>query len=162
MSELLHLSDEGFESDVLNSELPVLVDPLPWHFHFSAMRGGLRSSHDDETEAPLMPPWQMVVSGENGALETAGERIKAAGAKRFVPLKVAGAFHSPVMQPAADRLAADLAEVSFATPRVPVVSNVDAKPHALGADWTNLLSAQLSSPVRWRQSLLSGMRFSLR
>jgi len=103
--------------------------------------------------ANLNAPGQVVVSGESGALSVAGERMQAAGAKRFIPLKVAGAFHSPVMQPAADRLAADLAEVEFGTPRVPVVSNVTAVPIASADEARTTLARQVIAPVLLEKSL---------
>ncbi|MEZ5249899.1 MAG: hypothetical protein R2713_12010 [Ilumatobacteraceae bacterium] len=72
-----------------------------------------------------------------------------------MPLQVSGAFHTPFMAPARDRLRKAIAEASPRDTEVPVVSNVDALAHDLGADWSSLLSAQLSSPVRWKHCLLT-------
>src|SRR5690606_5292143 len=74
-------------------------------------------------------PGQTVISGEREAVERASEQLKAAGARRVVVLPVSGAFHSPLMQPAADRLSEELDQVNFVEPLIPVVSNVDALPH---------------------------------
>lgn len=114
---------------------------------------GVRDEGGVVVVANLNAPGQVVVSGENGALQTAGERILAAGAKRFIPLKVAGAFHSPVMQAAADRLAADLAEVTFATPSVPVISNVTAAPVTSADEARETLAKQVVCPVLFERSL---------
>jgi [acyl-carrier-protein] S-malonyltransferase len=79
---------------------------------------------------------------------------KELGAKRVMPLQVAGAFHTPFMAPARDRLRKAIAEANPRDTEVPVVSNVDAQPHDQGGEWASLLSAQLSSPVRWKHCLL--------
>ena len=100
-------------------------------------------------------PGQVVIAGSPGGVDRASAHAKDLGAKRVMALQVSGAFHTPFMTAARDRLRD---AINAAEPRdsdVPVVSNVDAKPHRLGSDWTSLLSAQLSSPVRWRQSLLT-------
>jgi len=100
-------------------------------------------------------PGQVVIAGSPDGVDRASAHAKDLGAKRVMALQVSGAFHTPFMTAARERLRD---AISAAEPRdsdVPVVSNVDAKPHHLGADWTSLLSAQLSSPVRWRQSLLT-------
>ncbi len=99
-------------------------------------------------------PGQVVVSGEKHALAACGERLTAAGARRFVPLKVAGAFHSPVMQPAAARLAADLAATEFREPAVPVVSNVTAAPVRSAAEARATLARQIVEPVLFEASLV--------
>lgn len=98
-------------------------------------------------------PGQVVIAGDPDAIEAAGEAAKGLGAKRVMGLPVGGAFHTPFMAPARDRLrkALDLAE--WRDPEVPVHANVDALPHAGGDEWAGLLSAQLCSPVRWRQTL---------
>ena len=72
---------------------------------------------------------------------------------KVVPLAVAGAFHTPIMQPAVSRLAAALAEVEIRSPRIPVVSNVDALPHDDPAEIRSLLERQVVSPVLWEQSM---------
>jgi [acyl-carrier-protein] S-malonyltransferase len=97
-------------------------------------------------------PGQVVVSGTPAGVAAAGEVVRAAGGK-VMALPVGGAFHSPLMAPAATRLEAALAAASFADARVPVVANVDATAHTEGAGWPARLSAQLSEPVRWRASL---------
>jgi [acyl-carrier-protein] S-malonyltransferase len=103
--------------------------------------------------ANLNAPGQVVVSGEKDALARCGEALTAAGARRFIPLKVAGAFHSPVMQPAAQRLAADLAATAFRDPRIPVVSNVTAAPVRTADEARATLSRQIVEPVLFEKSL---------
>jgi [acyl-carrier-protein] S-malonyltransferase len=103
--------------------------------------------------ANLNSPGQVVVSGERGALARCGEALTAAGARRVIPLKVAGAFHSPVMQPAADRLAADLAATPFHDPLVPVVSNVTANVVRTADEARATLSRQVVEPVLFEKSL---------
>jgi [acyl-carrier-protein] S-malonyltransferase len=103
--------------------------------------------------ANLNSPGQVVVSGEKNALARCGEALTKAGARRFIPLKVAGAFHSPVMQPAAARLAADLAATDFKDPLVPVVSNVTAAPVRTAAEARATLSRQIVEPVLFEKSL---------
>ncbi|MDD7257914.1 MAG: ACP S-malonyltransferase [Prevotellaceae bacterium] len=96
-------------------------------------------------------PGQLVISGNIDAVNEACEKIKAAGAKRALPLKVGGAFHSPLMQPAKDELQAAIEKTSFAAPKCPVYQNVDGKAHTEAADIKQNLIAQLTSPVRWTQ-----------
>lgn len=96
-------------------------------------------------------PGQIVIAGTVAGVETAGEAAKALGAKRVLPLAVGGAFHSPLMAPAQARLDEALASAPFGEASVDVVANVDASAHRDG--WADLLSRQLVSPVRWRQSL---------
>jgi [acyl-carrier-protein] S-malonyltransferase len=103
--------------------------------------------------ANLNSPGQVVVSGEKNALARCGEALTKAGARRFIPLKVAGAFHSPVMQPAAARLASDLAATEFKDPLVPVVSNVTAAPVRTAAEARATLSRQIVEPVLFEKSL---------
>lgn len=100
-------------------------------------------------------PGQVVIAGSPEGVDKAAAQAKALGAKRVMQLQVSGAFHTPFMTAARDRLREAIAAVAPRDTDVPVVSNVDAKPHDIGAEWSNLLSAQLSSPVRWRQSLLA-------
>lgn len=92
---------------------------------------------------------QTVISGDPAAVERAGDACKARGAKRVVALKLGGAFHSPLMAPAAAGLAAALAGTRFAAPAFPVVANASAKPVTDPADARRLLEAQLTAPVRW-------------
>ena len=95
-------------------------------------------------------PGQVVIAGSAEGIAAASEVAKELGAKRVMALPVGGAFHSPLMEPARSRLRKALAEVNFHELEVPVTANVDARVHG-AADWPALLSAQLCSPVRWRQ-----------
>lgn len=97
-------------------------------------------------------PGQVVISGEIDAINAACEAAKAAGAKRALPLKVGGAFHSPLMEPARAELAEAIEATEFHTPVCPVYQNVDAKPHTDPAEIKANLVAQLTAPVRWTQS----------
>jgi [acyl-carrier-protein] S-malonyltransferase len=98
-------------------------------------------------------PGQVVVAGTLDGVETAGATALRLGAKRVVPLQVGGAFHTPLMQPAQERLDTALAGLEFAPSSSAVVTNVDATAHTEG--FAPLLSAQLCSRVRWRESLLA-------
>lgn len=98
-------------------------------------------------------PVQTVISGEIAAVEAAGEKLKEAGAKRVLPLPVSGAFHSPLMQQAADEFAEFLEGFAFATPACPVVSNVTAQEETDPQKVKELLIKQLVSPVRWVASM---------
>jgi len=98
-------------------------------------------------------PDQTVISGEVAAVGKACELLKAAGAKRALTLPVSGAFHSPLMQDAAERFAAFLEPFSFADPRCPVIANVTATAETGGAVIKGLLVRQLVSPVRWVESV---------
>ncbi|HEX5003755.1 MAG TPA: hypothetical protein VFV65_00460, partial [Gemmatimonadales bacterium] len=89
------------------------------------------------------------ISGDPPAVARAGEGCKTRGAKRVVPLKVSGAFHSPLMAPAVPGLEAALAAAPFAAPGFPVVANASAEPVRTAPDARRLLSAQLTAPVRW-------------
>lgn len=92
---------------------------------------------------------QIVISGDPAAVQRAGELAKEAGAKRVVPLNVSGAFHSPLMQPAADRLNAVLAQTELRPAQAPVVHNVDAAQRSQPDEIKAALVAQLTSSVRW-------------
>ena len=94
-------------------------------------------------------PGQLVISGNIDAINEACEQLKAAGAKRALPLKVGGAFHSPLMQPAKEELQAAIEATEIRTPRFPVYQNVDAKPHTDPAEIKANLIAQLTAPVKW-------------
>jgi len=96
-------------------------------------------------------PGQLVISGSIKGIEIACEALKAAGAKRALPLKVGGAFHSPLMEPARIELAAAIEATTFSTPVCPVYQNVDAKPYTNPTKIKTNLVAQLTSPVRWTQ-----------
>ena len=98
-------------------------------------------------------PGQLVISGEKEAIAEACEKLKAAGAKRALPLAVGGAFHSPLMQPAKDELQAAIEKTQFSAPKCPVYQNVDAKPHTDPKEIQANLIAQLTSPVRWTKSV---------
>ncbi len=99
--------------------------------------------------ANLNSPDQIVISGDPAAVARAGEGCKGRGAKRVIPLKVSGAFHSPLMEPAVPGLEAALAAAAFAIPAFPIVSNASAEPVRTPADAVRLLTAQLTAPVRW-------------
>jgi [acyl-carrier-protein] S-malonyltransferase len=103
--------------------------------------------------ANLNAPDQAVISGDPGAVERAGERLKESGAKRVLPLKVSGAFHSPLMEPAAEGLRTELAGVEFAEPAFPVIANASAEPVRDAAAARTLLGQQLTAPVRWVESM---------
>lgn len=94
-------------------------------------------------------PGQIVISGEIEAIDKACELLSAAGARRALKLKVGGAFHSPLMEPARAELAEAIEKTEFHTPKCPVYQNVDAKPHTDPAEIKANLVAQLTSPVRW-------------
>jgi [acyl-carrier-protein] S-malonyltransferase len=103
--------------------------------------------------ANLNAPDQIVISGDPRAVERAGELLKAAGARRVIPLKVSGAFHSPLMAPAAERFGEALAGVALHAPAFPVVANASAEPVRESGAARRLLAAQLVSPVRWVESV---------
>lgn len=103
--------------------------------------------------ANLNAPGQVVLSGANEALDRAEALAPDAGIRRSIRLVVSGAFHSPIMQPAADRLKADLADVEIQTPRCPVYTNVLAEPVSDPDDIRDLLARQVVSPVRWEDSV---------
>ena len=98
-------------------------------------------------------PGQLVISGDVEAVNETCEKLKAAGAKRALPLKVGGAFHSPLMQPAKDELQTAIEKTTISAPKCPVYQNVDAKPHTDAAEIKANLIAQLTSPVRWTKSV---------
>lgn len=98
-------------------------------------------------------PGQVIVSGSHAALEEFTKLAKQLGAKRVMPIPVGGAFHTPLMSGARDRLRNALGATRFRAPEPAVIANVDARAHSEPREWPELLSAQLCSPVRWRQSL---------
>jgi len=98
-------------------------------------------------------PGQVVVAGTSDAVATVAVIARELGAKKVLPIPVSGAFHTQLMLPARARLRQTLEGVTFHSPEVPVVANVDARVHSDPIEWPSLLSAQLCSPVRWRQSL---------
>ena len=98
-------------------------------------------------------PGQLVISGTMKGIEIACEKLKAAGAKRALPLQVGGAFHSPLMEPAREELAAAIESTIFNTPICPIYQNVNALPSVDVNEIKKNLIAQLTSPVRWTQSV---------
>jgi [acyl-carrier-protein] S-malonyltransferase len=98
-------------------------------------------------------PGQLVISGTLKGIEVACERMKEAGAKRAMPLPVGGAFHSPLMEPAREKLASAIEATDFRTPTCPVYQNVDAQPYTDPAQIKANLIAQLTAPVRWTQTV---------
>lgn len=98
-------------------------------------------------------PGQVVISGTVQGVNKACEALKAAGAKRALPLNVSGAFHSPLMQPAKEELEKAINGTTFNTPRCPVYQNVDAQPHTSPEEIKTNLIAQLTAPVRWTSAI---------
>ncbi|MDR4987436.1 MAG: ACP S-malonyltransferase [Bacteroidales bacterium] len=96
-------------------------------------------------------PGQLVISGTIQGVDVACEKLKEAGAKRALPLKVGGAFHSPLMEPARLELAKAINETAFNVPVCPVYQNVDAQPYTDPEKIKENLIAQLTNPVRWTQ-----------
>lgn len=103
--------------------------------------------------ANLLAPDTIVISGDNAACERAAELAVAMGAIKVVPLAVAGAFHTRIMHPADQRLAQMLAQVELRRPRIPVISNVDARPHDDPEEIRQLLIQQVVHPVLWEDSM---------
>jgi [acyl-carrier-protein] S-malonyltransferase len=98
-------------------------------------------------------PGQIVISGERKALDLAMELAKAAGAKRVVPLAVSGAFHSPVMAPAAEGLARAVDAAGIVDAAIPIVSNISATPITAAAELRSELANQIVSPVQWTKTI---------
>ena len=98
-------------------------------------------------------PGQLVISGSKNGIDKACELLKEAGAKRALPLKVGGAFHSPLMQSAKDELQAAIEATNINTPKCPVYQNIDGKAHTDAAEIKANLIAQLTSSVRWTTSV---------
>jgi [acyl-carrier-protein] S-malonyltransferase len=103
--------------------------------------------------ANYLCPGNIVVSGHKGACERIADLATKAGAMKTIQLAVAGAFHTPLMQPAVERLKKALAGVKLKPPRFPVISNVDAHPHEDPEEIRDLLVRQVVSPVRWEDSI---------
>lgn len=103
--------------------------------------------------ANLLCPGNIVISGSKDACQRAAAAATEAGAMKAIPLKVAGAFHTDLMRPAVERLAKALAAVPLRSPRIPVVSNVDAQPHSDPEEIRQLLVSQVVSVVRWEDSV---------
>jgi len=108
---------------------------------------------EDVWVANYNAPGQVVIAGSPDGVDGASAAAKDLGAKRILSMAVSGAFHTPFMAPARDRLRAALAEVDLRAPELPVYANVDARSHTGGDEWAGLLGAQLCSPVLWRQTL---------
>ena len=99
-------------------------------------------------------PGQVVAAGSVEALDALAERLRGSSeAGRVVRLQVGAAYHSPHMEPAVEPLGAALDAAAFADAAVPVIANVDARPHTAAAEWPSLLRAQVVSPVRWRETV---------
>jgi [acyl-carrier-protein] S-malonyltransferase len=99
--------------------------------------------------ANINAPDQTVISGDPAGVEQAGAHCRELGAKRVIPLKVSGAFHSPLMAPVVDGLHEALHGVQFADPRFPIIANASAEPVTTGTDAARLLLDQVTAPVRW-------------
>jgi [acyl-carrier-protein] S-malonyltransferase len=104
---------------------------------------------------------QVVIAGHKGAVDRACAAAKSRGAKRAIPLAVSAPFHCALMQPAAERLAAELARVEVKSPEVPVVSNVEATPNQDAARVKDLLARQVTAPVRWEESVQCMVRLGV-
>jgi len=111
--------------------------------------------HGDVWVANHNAPNQMVIAGQPDAVEEAAAIAKEMGAKRVLPISVGGAFHTPLMASARDRLSKAVAQVEWRDADRAVVANVDARAHTAADDWPQLLLAQLLSPVRFRQGLVT-------
>ena len=120
-----------------------------------------RRADDSVWVANFNAPGQVVIAGSPSGVEKATAHAKELGAKKVMSLPVSGAFHTPMMNAARARLRVALAEANPRDSDVPIVSNVDALVHQRGDEWASLLSAQLCSPVRWRQVLLELQRQSI-
>jgi [acyl-carrier-protein] S-malonyltransferase len=112
-----------------------------------------RRADGDVWVANFNAPGQVVIAGSPDAVAAASAAAKELGAKKVMPLPVGGAFHTPFMAPARDELRKAIGETTFRAPDVPVVANIDARTHTDPDEWVKLLSSQLVSPVRWRQSV---------
>jgi len=98
-------------------------------------------------------PGQIVISGKKSSVEAAGEKLKAAGVKKVIPLAVSAPFHCPLMQPAADKLAVELDKIKFNDANIPVYANVTASPVKSGAEIKQLLIKQVTGSVLWEDSI---------
>ncbi|MDD4179598.1 MAG: ACP S-malonyltransferase [Candidatus Margulisbacteria bacterium] len=98
-------------------------------------------------------PGQVVISGKKSSVESAGEKLKAAGVKKVIPLAVSAPFHCPLMQPAADKLAIELDKIEFHDANIPVYANVTASPVKSGAEIKKLLIQQVTGSVLWEDSI---------
>lgn len=128
MAAVLGLSDEAVEAACEES------GPQVWVANYNA-------------------PDQVVIAGSTGGVADAGEAARRAGAKRVMGLQVGGAFHTPLMASAYDRLTKAIAQAEFQDPDAPVYANVDAAPYDNARPWPRLLARQLTNPVRWHQTV---------
>lgn len=110
---------------------------------------------DDVWVANFNAPGQVVIAGSVSGVERAGVQAKELGAKRVMALPVSGAFHTQFMAAARERLRSAIDSADIRDAEIPVIANVDARAHDQAREWVALLSAQLSSPVRWKQGLLT-------
>ncbi len=120
-----------------------------------------RRADDQVWVANFNAPGQVVIAGSPSGIEKASGHAKELGAKRVMTLPVSGAFHTPFMTAARDRLRSAIAAAKPRDADVPIVSNVDALSHQRGDEWASLLSAQLCSPVRWKHCLLELSRLGV-
>jgi [acyl-carrier-protein] S-malonyltransferase len=114
-----------------------------------ALESQSAANGDVVSAANLNGGGQIAIAGSSGAVRRAGDRAKALGAKRVIPLPVSAPFHCALMKPAEERLAPELRALNAADPRVAVVANVDAEPKRTAKDAIEALVRQVSSPVRW-------------
>ena len=114
---------------------------------------GVRGEGGIVCVANLNSPGQIVISGAQAAVDTASERLKEAGARRAIPLAVAGAFHSPLMAPASAGLSEKLANTEIRAAAIPVIANVKAGPVSQPDEIREALVSQLVSPVLWEKSM---------
>ncbi len=120
-----------------------------------AIQQACQQSALTEVVAPVNynSPGQVVIAGHKDAVDRASVACKEAGAKRALPLAVSVPSHCELMKPAADKLAADLEQIQFNTPKVPVINNVDVDAASSAQDIKNALVRQLYSPVRWTETV---------
>ena len=154
MAAVLALPDEKVEA--LCAEVDDVVAPANYNCPGQVVISGRsplghprRGTPRQLVCSPLVSPGQVVISGTIEGINAACEKMLAAGAKRAMKLKVGGAFHSPLMQPAQEELAEAIAAAEFNTPRCPIYQNVDGKPHTDPAEIKENLIKQLTAPVRW-------------
>jgi [acyl-carrier-protein] S-malonyltransferase len=119
----------------------------------AACQAAERASGGVVSPANFNSPNQIVISGHAAAVELAGNEARRLGAKRALPLAVSAPFHCSLMEPAADKLAGELGRIRFSDPRIPVVSNLEARPNSDGARVAELLRRQVASPVRFTESV---------
>lgn len=118
-----------------------------------AVEAACQRAEGDVWVANYNAPGQVVIAGTAESVDTASALAKELGARKVMAMPVAGAFHTALMGPARARLRKALSDTAVTEPGIPVVANVDARVHTEPAQWPSLLSAQLCSPVRWRQTL---------